>query len=544
MVTATDVLVPTHFYGTTRVNKETDSKTHARVRYSRRLPHLLIHRLAQLAPRLQPEQLHRVISVYGLEDCVELVAEATPAQLARVFDLDLWRPARPGLDEQFDAERFGMWIEVMVEAGADLAAEKLAQIPLEQLIAGFAQHARVFDIASISPYDTIDGERIEPPAAEDELAGEIGGYRLVARRRDAWPAIVAVLVSLDACNRSRFDELMSALRSLSNSQPELDGLDVLLETSDQMMFDSGSERERRRNKMGFASPADARAFLQMSRSVRPGVVPPPNPLARAYFRSIDMSPGLDEAGARTSGTDADVVALLTEAGVAPQPAPHGLLTGAHDPSSARLAELHRHMRFVFENNQAAYEERHGELAYLANALLAGCSIQARQFTAKEAADAAAAVCNLGLTRSLLPDDYLVSHDVIGIFQIGWTVLYEEVSMYAARTLIDIVRRMRYADKDIQRGLNTLRIAMRRQVQSGTPWRAEPSLDVISMLDQPAWAALAALIAECPVIHDALTASLTRRTGAIDTHAFTFIAGNAGIATVREFMVSLPERLSV
>ena len=538
------MLLPNHFYGTTGVNKETDSKIHARVRYSRRLPHQLIHRIAQLAPRLQPEQLHRVISVYGLEDCVELVAEATPAQLSRVFDLDLWRPVRPGLDEQFDAERFGMWIEVMVEAGADLAAEKLAQIPLEQLIAGFAQHARVFDIASISPYDTIDGERIEPPAAEDELSCEIGGYHLVARRRDAWPAIVGVLVSLDACNRSRFDELMSALRSLSNSQRELDGLDALLETSDQMMFDSGSERERRRNKLGFASPADARAFLQMSRSVRPGVVPPPNPLARAYFRSIDISPGLDEAGARTSGTDADVVALLTEAGVAPQPAPHGLLTGAHDPSSARLADLHRHMRFVFESNQAAYEERHGELAYLANALLAGCSIQARQFTAKEAADAAAAVCNLGLTRSLLPDDYLVSHDVIGIFQIGWTVLYEEVSMYAARTLIDILRRMRYADKDIQRGLNTLRIAMSRQMKAGTPWRAEPSLDVISMLDQPAWAALAALIAECPVIHDALTASLTGRTGAIDTHAFTFIADNADIATVREFMVSLPERLSV
>ena len=60
-------------------------------------------------------------------------------------------------------------------------------------------------------------------------------------------------------------------------------------------------------------------------------------------------------------------------------------------------------------------------------------------------------------------------------------------MYAARTLIDVVRRMRCADKDIQRELNTLRVAMSRQVKAGTPWRAEPSLDVISMLDQPAWA---------------------------------------------------------
>ena len=78
-------------------------------------------------------------------------------------------------------------------------------------------------------------------------------------------------------------------------------------------------------------------------------------------------------------------------------------------------------------------------------------------------------------------------------------------MYAARTLIDVAGRLRFADKHIQGGLKTLRIAMRRHVKAGTPWRAEPSLDVIAMLDQPAWAALSALIAECPVIHDAMTA---------------------------------------
>ncbi len=192
----------THFHCTTPVKKETDSKARTPVRYSRSLPHQLIHRLAQLAPRLQPEQMHRVIGAYGLEDCVELVAHATPAQLSRVFDLDLWRPARPGLDEQFDAERFGVWIEVLVEAGADLAAEKLSQMPLEQLIAGFAHHARVFDIAAVAAYDTIDGERIESRAVDDAPACEIGGYHLVARREDAWDAIVAVLLALDAHHRA------------------------------------------------------------------------------------------------------------------------------------------------------------------------------------------------------------------------------------------------------------------------------------------------------------------------------------------------------
>ena len=219
---------------------------------------------------MQPEVLYRVISAYGLEDCAELVAQATPAQLSQVFDLDLWRPAHPGLDEQFDAARFGVWIEVLVDAGADLAAEKLSQMPIEQLIAGFAHHARVFDMSAIATYETTDGERIESIAVGDGLACEIGGYHLAARREDAWDAIVAALSSLDAQHRGRFDELMRALRSLSNSKRELDGLHALLESSGQMMFEAASKREQRREKHGFASPAEARAFLQMSRSVRPG----------------------------------------------------------------------------------------------------------------------------------------------------------------------------------------------------------------------------------------------------------------------------------
>ena len=79
----------------------------------------------------------------------------------------------------------------------------------------------------------------------------------------------------------------------------------------------------------------------------------------------------------------------------------------------------------------------------------------------------------------------------------------------------------------------LRIAIIKQVQAGTPWRAAQSLDVIAILDQPAWAALVALIAECPVIHGALTASLEHQTHVIDAQAFSFITGNADITMVRE-----------
>src|SRR5215813_1990951 len=73
--------------------------------------------LEHVVPKLQPELLHRVIQSCGLEDCGELVMLTTPDQLTRIFDLDLWRPAQPGMDEQFDADRFGVWLEVLAELG-------------------------------------------------------------------------------------------------------------------------------------------------------------------------------------------------------------------------------------------------------------------------------------------------------------------------------------------------------------------------------------------------------------------------------------------
>ena len=41
---------------------------------------------------------------------------------------------------------------------------------------------------------------------------------------------------------------------------------------------------------------------------------------------------------------------------------------------------------AFERDQVAYGERHFELAYLANVLMAGCPIQARPFTAVRSVD--------------------------------------------------------------------------------------------------------------------------------------------------------------
>src|SRR5690349_18139032 len=69
--------------------------------------------------QIAPETLHQLIRERGLDACGDLVSLATPAQLTSVLDLDLWRhePGRPGSNDRFDIDRFGEWLEVLVESG-------------------------------------------------------------------------------------------------------------------------------------------------------------------------------------------------------------------------------------------------------------------------------------------------------------------------------------------------------------------------------------------------------------------------------------------
>src|SRR4029453_11351793 len=101
---------------------------------------------------------------------------------------------------------------------------------------------------------------------------------------------------------------------------------------------------------------------------------------------------------------------------------------------------------------------------------------------------------------------LLSHDLVCVFQVGWKVLFDAVSMYAAEQLVRVLARLRCSDPETQAGLDDLPIEMTRHWGAGTPWRARDALDVIAILDTPAWAALLGLIAECPVLPAAITAS--------------------------------------
>ena len=107
--------------------------------------------LAHVVPRLSPEVLHRVVQRCGLEDCGELVALATPDQLAGVFDLDLWRAANQAWTSSSTPIASACGSKCWWNPAPTVAAQTLARMDVDLVIAALAHHARVFDPAAVSP---------------------------------------------------------------------------------------------------------------------------------------------------------------------------------------------------------------------------------------------------------------------------------------------------------------------------------------------------------------------------------------------------------
>jgi hypothetical protein len=527
--------------------------------------------LARVVPHLPPETLHQLIRHRGLDACGELVTAATPAQLTSVLDLDLWRREQRKPTEHFDDDRFGEWLEVLVDTGESVAARIVAALDRDLVILGLSRYLRVFDPGTFEPTESSDDEPIDrhelmnSETSGDMVEREVGGYLVRARRPDAWDAIVTLLVTLESGHADAFHAVMQGCRGLSNSTPEIDGLDDLLMAPEQHLHDVAVERERRRSHQGYATPADARAFLQMAR--QPRTVPiATNPLATAYFRAIEedgeatpsSTPAAAPEGAahrnakdvpaRDRGGVAaieSVIELLTDAGVIVERPLALLAAAAEDGRAAKLPLLRRSMALLRQHDETAYLTRTRELAFLANTLMAGSSIQARPFTPQEASDAAACVCNLGLEcwPTALPDAFLVDRDLVTVFEAGWSVLYRDVSLFVADQLVATLSDLHCADADIRRELYALQRSLVKQREAGTLWLARDAADVLATLDMTAWISVLGLLDECPIVPAALTAVLERRTTSVSQTAFEFISTSAQIGDIRVFMRTLPDLLS-
>ena len=283
-----------------------------------------------------------------------------------------------------------------------------------------------------------------------------------------------------------------------------------------------------------------------------------NPIAAAYFRAVASEPTLHSAPEIAAPGDDDapasidgLIELLAEAGVTADRAPALLAAADEDPRAARLRQgsgaqarlplLRRLMEFVRHHDETAYLTRSRELAFLANTLLAGCSVQSRPFTPQEASDAARCICNLGLEcdTAMPADAFLVDHHLVTAFEAGWSVLHRDVSLFVTDQLISTLADLDRADADTRLGLRALQRTLEKQREAGTPWLARDAADVLAMLDMTAWTSVLGLLDECPILPAALTAVLERRTTSVSPTAFEFISTTAQIGDIRLFMRTLP-----
>ena len=130
-----------------------------------------------------------------------------------------------------------------------------------------------------------------------------------------------------------------------------------------------------------------------------------------------------------------------------------------------------------------------------------------------------------------------------VFEAGWSVLYQDVSLFVADQLVSTLADLHSVDADTRGGLWALRRTLVKQREAGTPWLARGAADVLAMLDMTAWISVLGLLDECPILPAALTAVLERRTTPVSPTAFEFISTTAQIDDIRLFMRMLPGLLS-
>jgi hypothetical protein len=358
--------------------------------------------LATQIQALPPPLLGKLIDEVGLEDAAELVALATTAQIAGIFDEDLWKSARAGQDPRFDSERFLVWLEILLEGGERAVAERLAELPEDLVTLAFHRHLLVLSFDDLRSELTADDDEAKSAekAFESCLSEELDEYQLIWRGGDGFDSVMAALLALDRDHHSLTVDILERCAALSSEYiADNGGLYEVLSSEQMLEQDLAAERETRRAERGYVAPSAARAFLRLARGAESAETPVTehDPLTRAYFRELSRAPSASRAAPPPPAAPPrrrDLLALLESAGVARDvAAPLQLAAGAAARPEPLLIAALRRLAEVAPDQLA---ERSEELAYLTNVLLAGAGVDGRRLRPLEAVEHAIDGVSLGL----------------------------------------------------------------------------------------------------------------------------------------------------
>lgn len=314
---------------------------------------------------LDARALGQLIDQVGLEDAGALVSLASSAQLQRIFDEDLFA------SDNFDGERFAMWLEVMMmEMGPEEVARRIVEMDEDFVALGLAECVMVLDMDELIAEAGPELDKL----LEGRASQEIDRFLVCTRDNLAWNAIVNLFLALDSRHRQYLEMVLGRLSRLSADWDRLES-------------DVTFERDKRRAREGYVSKEDARAFLEGAR-LHPDE---PDYIAKMHLRDVvEVAPIAQAPGA------SKLMQML--------PRSAGSADDSFAPIRDELAEIKR----VDEKRYVALMK---EVSFLANALVAE-----RKLRPVEAAELAVATCVVGMQET---GKGLAEAGAIALFRVGW-----------------------------------------------------------------------------------------------------------------------------
>ena len=392
--------------------------------------------LPTFVARLETPTLNKLIEHVGLEDAGPLIAYTTDRQLRAILDDSLWSSLAPGRPETHRPEEFIRWLFILQEQGEAFLAERLLGLGLDYVVLNFAQLVKVNDEQAILSENY---EVLEQYAGAAAYAEEFNGYYVTAVYDEEWDVTRAALAALQAEHPEFLEHVLYRMSRDAGSY---------------LMHDITGERRDSKESAGYVTPESATAFLELTRQASlASLVVGANhdPISTRYFSQLGkFSPEEPERdsgeGAETSTPpphqpDAEkqkeLEELLIQAEIVTNQ-PSVLLLSAPDqddvlPVKSALDAL-QHV------DAQLFSERLSELVYLSNVLIAGTMLDGKRFDEVEAAHAALATCNIGMSYLGVDigDAESIREGLVRLFRIGWRVLLQ-IPKHVTEQLVSTLR---------------------------------------------------------------------------------------------------------
>lgn len=459
--------------------------------------------LSAVIQTMTPEQLLVVVKKNGLEESAELLAQATPEQLSRMLDEDLWKSPNPGQDQIFDSKQFSLWMNVLNDMGPKKAAEKIAAMDSSFLAMAFSGQIQVFKtevLQQIIGSNKEQGALLEK-LIESRLNYEFSEHIIIARSDQSWDSIIEILMELD---QERLTKLLDHLAALSDDLlTGNDQWEELLSLEEQLENDFIDDREKRREALGYITPRHAALWLTEVRQSPPkDLLDAPVPEeTRDYFEKA-----AERQYAKAANNDYQVASSTNRLFLENQP---GLI-------KKKAVEdtwiIHDALYALAEADRQLYSRRMEELIYLSNLLMAGCTYQNRAFHQIEAAQAVFSLSNLGLDYWLTnngkskayKEDWLKEKSIVTFFRTGMS-LSHQTAMLTAKVVCQYINKLPESgqgvkgEKWIKKELLKIKTDLEKGINLNRPWLAAEHLILLeTIMEAGQVAVIMGLISEFPL----------------------------------------------